>query len=80
MSQFTTTIEPQPVGFIVYIQENSVNLSMAAFSNASGVDISEILSALNKAGGFAAESDDAIGFFLQESYAASFAEAILSKV
>lgn len=80
MSQFTTSIEPQPVGFIVYIQENSENLSMAAFSTASGVDLSEILSTLNKSGGFTADPDDAIGFFLQESYAQSFIDAILAKV
>ena len=81
MSQFTANISnAEPMGFLVYIQSSGDNLSMAQFSAATGIDISEILKLLTSYSGFNAEPPDAMGFFIFENYAQDFAQALLGQV
>ena len=60
---FTTQITPEPVGFLVYIQKDNTNLSLADFCNASGMDVLEVMKVLTSSSGFKPEPEDAIGFF-----------------
>ena len=80
MGQVTTSIaNAEPMGFLVYIQSNGSNLSMAQFSSETGIDITEILKLLTSFSGFNAEPPDAMGYFLFENYAQDFAKALLDQ-
>lgn len=80
MGQFTSNITAEPVGFIVYIQQASKNLSTAELCNETALEIIEVMNMLTAASGFNPEPDDAIGFFLFENNAQSFAETLLGKI
>jgi len=79
MGKYTSSISPEPVGFIVYIQEDEKNLTTADFCNSSGIAIMEVVSLLTASSGFNPEPPDAIGFFLFENNAEKFVKALLSK-
>lgn len=80
MGQFTSNITAEPVGFIVYIQQESTNLSTAELCQETELEIIEVMNMLTAASGFNPEPADAIGFFLFENNAQSFAETLLGKI
>jgi len=80
MGQYTPVISAEPVGFIVYIQENEENLSTADLCKSSGLEIMEVVSLLTSSSGFNPEPPDAIGFFLFENNAERFVNELLLKI
>ncbi|MCF8018940.1 MAG: hypothetical protein K9L62_05970 [Vallitaleaceae bacterium] len=78
-TDFSPMITAEPIGFIVYIQKDGVNLTFAEFCNASEMDVLDVMKILTSSSGFKAEPTDAIGFFLFEDNANRFVSALLSQ-
>lgn len=74
---YATIISAEPVGFIVYIQHEGVNLSMANFCSSSGMQVLDVMKILTASSGFKPEPADAIGFFLFEDNAKKFISNLL---
>lgn len=77
MTDFTTNIEPQPVGFIVYIQKSGTNLSLGTFCKETSMEVLDVMKILTASSGFKPEPVDAMGFFLFENNAEKFIESLL---
>ena len=75
-TRYELEVASQPVGFLVYIKENKVKLSLAAFCHSSGMDVLGVMKVLTMSSGFKPEPEDAIGFFLFEDNAKKFIDAI----
>lgn len=75
---FTSNISSEPVGFIVYIQKDGTNLSLAKFCAVSEMQVLDVMKILTASSGFKAEPEDAMGFFLFEDNAKKFIDALLS--
>jgi len=78
MSEFKydVMVAAEPVGFLVYIKEDGVNLTLANFCSSSGFDVLGLMKVLTTCSGFKPEPADAIGFFLFEAAANKFIESI----
>lgn len=74
--KYELVISSQPVGFLVYIRENNINLGLASFCSSCGMEILGLMKVLTTSSGFKPEPDDAIGFFLFEDNANNFINAI----
>lgn len=77
ITDFSSRITSEPVGFIVYIEKDDIPLSLASFCNESGKQILDIMRILTASSGFKPEPADAIGFFLFEENAKNFAMILL---
>ncbi len=65
-------IVAEPVGFIIYAIEDGTRLSLGAFAKVASMDILQVTQLMAKEGGFKAEPDDALAFFLFEDRAKAF--------
>lgn len=66
------TIEPQPVGFIVYAHKEGQKLSLGAYCTDTGAQILDVMKVMTVKGGFKPEPADALAFFLFEENAKAF--------
>ncbi len=69
-------IMAEPVGFIIYAIQDGTRLSLGAFAKATAMDILQVTQLMAKEGGFKAEPDDALAFFLFEDRAKAFITAL----
>lgn len=71
-------IAAEPVGFIVYALKDGVRLSLGDFATATSMDILQVTQLMAKEGGFKAEPNDALAFFLFEDRAKAFVSTLES--
>lgn len=70
------TIKAEPVGFIVYAEKDGSYLSLSGFASAASMEILQVTGLMAKEGGFQAEPNDALAFFLFEDRAQAFVELL----
>ncbi len=68
----TYEVSTEPVGFIVYAMLDGEKLSLGAFAKAASIEILEVMKIMTLEGGFKAEPNDALAFFLFEDRAQAF--------
>lgn len=76
MENMVYEINGEQVGFIVYAIYNGEKVSLGSFAEITGMEILQVTKMMATEGGFKAEPNDALAFFLFEDRAKAFVESL----
>lgn len=76
MTEISYEIKAEPVGFILYASHNGEKLNLARFCNVTNYQVLEVTKKMATVGGFQAEPEDALAFFLFEDRAQAFIDSV----